>query len=59
MPTESERTGRAIDLQPHINDFRTAGLINDPVIEIKKHVNSVERLLTAVDQLAMFEISPA
>ena len=53
------RAGRAIDLQPHINDFRTAGRINDPVIEIKRHVNSVERLLTAVDQVSTFEISPA
>ena len=51
MPTESGRIGRGIDLHPHILDFRVAGRTNDAVIKIGRHVNSVERLLAAVDQL--------
>ena len=59
MPTESGRIGRAIDLHPHILDFRAAGRPNDSVIEIATHVNLVDRLLAAVDQVSTSEISPA
>ena len=59
MPTASGRIGRAIDLHLHILDFRAAERTNDAVIEIERHVNSVERLLAAVDQVSASEISPA
>ena len=59
MPTASSRNGRAIDLHPHILDFRAAERTNDAVIEIGRHGNSVERLLAAVDQVSASEISPA
>ena len=59
MPTASGRIGRAIDLHPHILDFRAAERTNDAVIEIKRDINSVERLLAAVDQVSASEIRPA
>jgi hypothetical protein len=34
MPTASGRIGRAINLHPHILDFRAAGRTNDAMIEI-------------------------
>ena len=59
MPTGSGRIGRAIDLHPHILGFRAAGRTIDAEIEIVRHVNSVERLLAAVDQVSASEIRPA
>ena len=51
--------GGAIDLHRHIIDFRAAGRTNSAEIEIGRHVNSVERLLAAVDHVSASEISPA
>ena len=59
MPVGSRRIGRGIDLHPHILDFRAAGRTNSAEIEIGRHVNSVERLLAAVDQVSASEIRPA
>ena len=59
MPTDSRRNGRTIDLHLDIRNFRAAGRTNDAVIEIKRDINSVERLLGEVDQVSASEISPA